>query len=411
MSTLASPLILPSGAQLKNRIAKAAMSENMADSKHRPGVEFENLYRKWAQGGAGLVISGNIMVDSRALGESNNVVVEKSIENEDFLIRWAIAGSANQTALWAQLNHPGKQTPKFLCKDPVAPSAVPYPAPMNRIFATPRALKASEILDIISRFAYAAERLKNCGFSGIQIHGAHGYLVSQFLSPHHNQRTDEWGGSLENRLRFALEIYRAIRAKVGAHFPIGIKLNSADFMRGGFSEEESMQVVDVFSKAGIDLIEISGGTYEAAVMMGKKTTLKKSTEKREAYFLAYCEKVATLTSTPIMLTGGFRTRQAMDAALVSGACQVIGLARSIAVASDFPNQLLTNKNCISQVHPITTGFKSIDKLFPLEITWYTQQLHRMGRGKSPKPTANAKISILKSLFSYGIQGLSRVRTL
>lgn len=410
MPTINSPLTLPCGAILKNRIGKSAMSENMADHRHHPGPEFERLYSKWAQGGAGLLITGNVMVDSRALGEAHNVVVEKSNPNDAYLKRWAVAGGVNQTHLWPQLNHPGKQIPKFLSPVPVAPSAVSYPAPMNRLFSTPRALQETEILDIISRFAYAAETLKNCGFSGVQIHGAHGYLVSQFLSPHHNQRNDDWGGSFEKRIRFAVEVYRAIRAKVGPHFPIGIKLNSADFMKGGFSEEESMQVVEILSKAGIDLIEISGGTYESPVMMGKKSPLRKSTQEREAYFLDYCEKVSKVTPTPIMLTGGFRTRNAMDAALASESCHVIGLARSLAVDYDFPNTLLANTACESRVHPLTTGFRRMDKLFPLEITWYTHQLHRMGRGKNPNPKANVKLTILKSLWSFGIDSLKRVRT-
>lgn len=406
---ISSPLTLPSGTILLNRIAKAAMSENMADDTHNPGPELEKLYGTWAHGGAGLLITGNIMVDSRALGEPHNVVVEKVHSNESALTRWAAAGSANQTQLWGQLNHPGKQSPRFLCVETVAPSAIPYPAPMNRIFSTPRALQEVEIVDCIERFAYAAGTLKKCGFSGVQIHGAHGYLVSQFLSPHHNQRKDEWGGSLENRMRFALEIYRAIRAAVGAHFPIGIKLNSADFMKGGFSEEESIQVVDILSKAGIDLIEISGGTYESPVMMGKKSTLSNSSAKREAYFLAYCEKVSKITKTPIMLTGGFRTRNAMDAALASGACDIIGLARSVAVTPDFPNRLVANERCESEVYSLTTGSKRLDKLFPLEITWYTHQLHRMGRGKNPNPDANVKMAILKSIWSFGMASLKRVR--
>ena len=410
MTNVSLPFTLSSGVVFKNRIAKSAMSENMADIHNNPGKEFERLYRKWAEGGAGLVITGNIMVDSNALGEPRNIVIEKNKSNTKYLKKLAKAGTVNKTQLWGQLNHPGKQTPRFLCADPVAPSAVSYAAPLNKIFATPRALLEKEIWQIINRFAYAAETLKKCGFSGVQIHGAHGYLVSQFLSPHHNQRNDEWGGSFENRMRFVLEIYQAIRKKVGKDFPVGIKLNSADFMRGGFSEDESMRVVQILSEAGIDLIEISGGTYEAPVMMGKKSKLKASTEKREAYFLEYCEKVSQITKTPILLTGGFRTRAAMDAALASEACQFIGLARSLAVDSEFANKLLANENCESSVQPISSGFKTLDKIFPLEITWYTQQLHRMGRGENPKLSANVKLSILKSVFAMGFDGLRRVRT-
>ena len=134
---------------------------------------------------------------------------------------------------------------------------------MNKMFNRPRALSEAEIWDVIERFSFSAEMAKEAGFTGVQIHGAHGYLVSQFLSPRHNQRTDQWGGSLENRMRFVCEIYKRLRAKLGNHFPIAIKLNSADFQKGGFSDGESMQVVQTLAENGMDLIEISGGTYEA----------------------------------------------------------------------------------------------------------------------------------------------------
>jgi len=199
-----------------------------------------------------------------------------------------------------QINHPGKQIPRFLSREPVAPSAIPLGRGLDKLFATPRELADSEIRDIISRFAFVAGKAQETGFSGVQIHGAHGCLVSQFLSPRHNKRTDEWGGSPENRRRFVLAVYQAIRDTVGPDFPVGIKLNSADFMKDGFSEEESMDVVRALSEAGIDLIEISGGTYEAPAMTGFKA---KASNEREAYFLDYADAVRRHTDVPLMVTG------------------------------------------------------------------------------------------------------------
>ena len=222
----------------------------------------------------------------------------------------------------------------------------------------------------------------------MQIHGAHGYLVSQFLSPHHNVRTDEWGGTPEKRRRFVLEVYPAMRKAVGAEFPIGIKLNSADFQRGGFTEEESLDTIRALAEAGIDLIEISGGTYEAPAMTGVKvgkTPVKESTRQREAYFLEFAEKARQAVETPLVVTGGFRSGQGMAQAIESGAVDMVGLARMLAIEPDAPQRLLAGQATAYQVKPITTGIKVIDKLGLLEISWYTGQLRRIGRGEAPKP--------------------------
>lgn len=400
---------LSCGAIIKNRIVKSAMSENMAHS-HCPEVEFERLYERWANGGTGLVITGNVMIDPRALGELNNVVVSKEVSCFSQLRQWAKAGRKNDTHLWMQLNHPGKQTPKFICKDPVAPSAVGYNSYLKKYFNQPRELEEHEILDIINRFAYAAKVAKDTGFSGVQIHGAHGYLVAQFLSPLHNQRQDKWGGSLENRMRFVLAVYHAIRAEVGDKFPVGIKLNSSDFQRGGLTHKESIVVGKKLAQAGIDLLELSGGTYESTVMMdGVMDGVKESTRQREAYFAEYCKDMKKNLNVPIILTGGFRSSQAMKEALLANDCDMIGLARSLAIEPDFANKILTQKNAISKVKSLTSGIKSLDKLIPLEITWYTQQLHRMGMGKNPKPNYPVQMSLLKTIMQLGVDSLKRVR--
>lgn len=403
---LNSPLQLPCGAILKNRIGKSAMSENMGSRGYTSNEKLNHLYARWAEGGVGLLISGNVMVDRFCLGEAHNVVIEKGIQDPNLPL-WASAGKKNGTHFWVQLNHPGKQSPKFLSKEPVAPSAIPLKKPLDRLFNTPRALSEKEILDLIARFAFAAKVCKESGFSGVQIHGAHGYLVSQFLSPTHNQRNDQWGGSLENRMRFVKEVYLAIREAVGDAFPIGIKLNSADFQKGGFTQEDSMEVVKHLSELGMDLIEISGGTYEVPAMMG--AAQKESTKIREAYFLTYCEEVRKRVSCPLMLTGGFRTAEGMNAALASGACDVIGVARSLAIQPDFPNQLLSGASVTSQVKPLTTGWTFLDKTFPLEIIWYTDQLHLMGEGKMPNLEKSALSSVWGMVFKLGKSAIKKVR--
>lgn len=390
---------------IKNRLAKSAMSENMGTSNHLSNIKFERLYQRWAEGGCAINITGNVMVDANHLGEPGNIVIDKNFRDFDSLKRWAQAGTQNNTQLWMQINHPGKQSPKFLNKSPVAPSAIPLKAPLDKVFNQPRALAESEILDIIERFVTTAKIAKECGFTGVQIHGAHGYLVSQFLSPTHNKRTDQWGGSLENRMRFVLAIYDGMRKVLGNDFPISIKLNSADFQKGGFTEEESMQVVQTLAERGMDLVEISGGTYETPEMMKSKP----STMQREAYFMAYSEKVRKLISTPLMLTGGFRTLQGMENAIEKNACDVVGLGRSVALNPNFANELLCGKNTVSAVKTLTSGIKAIDKLFPLEITWYTHQIHLMGEGKNPDPKATVWGSVIHTISEIGLQGLKRVR--
>jgi len=405
-SVLNNALTLPNGAVIKNRLLKSAMSEALAQRDGKPTPELNHLYSAWAKGGIGLCVTGNVMVDLRARGEPGNVV----IEDENHLVElkaWAQAATANGTQCWVQLNHPGKQAPKGLNRETVAPSAVPFRDDMKAFFATPRELTDAEVQALVVRFGKAAGVVKKAGFSGVQIHGAHGYLVSQFLSPHHNVRSDDWGGTPEKRRRFVLEVYRAMRKAVGPKFPIGIKLNSADFQRGGFTEEESLDTIRALADAGIDLIEISGGTYEAPAMTGVKlgkTPIKESTRLREAYFLEFAEKARAAVDTPLVVTGGFRTAKGMAQAIESGAVDMVGLARILAVEPDAPKKLLAGKPTVHQVKPITTGIKAIDKLGLLEISWYTGQLKRIGRGESPKPKESGLWVFAKQAFHMALAG-------
>ncbi len=379
---------LPCGVSIPNRILKSALSENMGTSKGNFSPILEKLYTTWGQSHAGILFSGNVMIDKKARGEKYNAIVEDESDLEG-LKKWAEVSQQHGTQLWMQINHPGRQAPKSFNKDIVAPSAVKLKVPMG--FKTPRALTEEEILMLIERYANTARIAKKAGWAGVQIHGAHGYLVSQFLSPSTNQRKDRWGGSLENRARFVLMIYRAMRNTLGADFPISIKINSADFQRGGFSEEESMEVIDLLSAEGIDLIEVSGGTYEKAAMMG---ITKQSTLAREAYFSEFILKVRKRTSVPLMLTGGFRSIGAMHQALEQNELDFIGLGRAFCRNPLVAHQLLTGAIDASPVPQIKTGIGFFDKMGVLDTMWHSLQLKRMGNGLSP----NLKLSPYKALF-------------
>lgn len=398
-------LTLPCGSLVCNRFLKSAMSEAMASKDHAPGRMLERLYTTWSRGGAGILVTGNVMVDSGHLGEPGNVAIENET-HLDQLKSWAASGTGNGNHLWVQLNHPGKQSPGFLNPEPVAPSAVPLKL---KGFKPPRALEKDEILDIVGRFGRCAAIVKKAGFTGVQIHGAHGYLVSQFLSPYHNRRDDEYGGDTDNRFRFLSQIYAAIRDNVGPDFPVSIKINSADFQRGGFTEEESLHVITRLADMGIDLIEISGGNYEAPAMMSMKNPSER-TRSREAYFLKFAGRIRTRVDTPLAVTGGFRSAKAMSEALESGALDIIGLARPLVLAPDMPNRILGGEAYVSPVNPlISTGVRALDRALMINLTWYTRQLARIGSGKPPRPDLPPLKAAFDLLLKTGWQNFVRTR--
>lgn len=392
---------------IRNRLVKSALSEALGEADGKPSRELIKLYRTWAQADLGIIITGNVMIDRRALGEPGNVVVEDE-RDLGLLKEWATIAKSGGSNVWMQINHPDKQAIRGLNKETVSPSAIPFNAKMATVFATPRALTEAEILDLIQRYATTAAIAQKAGFSGVQLHGAHGYLISQFLSPHHNQRDDQWGGTAENRRRFVLEIYHAIRAKVGADFPIAIKLNSADFQRGGFTEEESLATIQALDEVGIDHIEISGGTYEKPIM--QLGTQKSSTVAREAYFLDFAKKVREKSNLPLMVTGGFRSLNGMESALGSNDADFIGLGRIFAIEPLASTRLLNGQETRYQVKPLTTGFKFIDDLGSLEVTWYTRQMYRIGRGQPTIPNENGLKSFLLDIKDKGF-GILKTRRL
>ena len=351
MTVITDKLDLPCGVEIKNRICKGAMTEGLADAQNRATSQHVNLYDRWSSGGAAILLTGNVQVDHRFLERPGNVVIEGQQTNEQLsrLISYAEAGTKNDTHLWMQISHAGRQTPASVAETPVAPSEVQLEMPGAQ-FGKPRALSHEEILDIIQKFSHCANIAQDTGFTGVQIHGAHGYLISEFLSPDINLRQDEWGGTLEKRAKFLIETVRSVRKAVGENFPVSLKLNSADFQKGGFSHEDAIQVATWLNEEGLDLLEISGGTYEQPHLVGIDMGLnperaekrRESTIAREAYFLDYAKDIRTVFNGPLMVTGGFRSTKGMNNALNEKACDVIGIARPFCIDPDIANKLLNN---------------------------------------------------------------------
>ena len=339
---------LPCGATLSNRIAKAAMTEGLATPGGMPTPELERLYGLWSDGGAGLLLSGNIQVDRDHLERPGNVVIDRPPDQamRKALSAWAGAATRNGNHFWAQISHAGRQTMKMVNAHPKAPSRVKLGLPGGQ-FGEPVALTIAEIEELVRRFATCAAAVKEAGFTGVQVHAAHGYLLSQFLSPRSNRRSDRYGGDLANRARALLEIVAAVREAVGNAFPLAVKLNSADFQKGGFAFEESLQVAGWLEQAGVDLIEISGGTYEQPKLLGvqgleeeEQQHVAASTQAREAYFVDFALAMREQVSVPLMVTGGFRRREVMEQAIAGGGADLIGLGRPMCVMTDAPAQLL-----------------------------------------------------------------------
>eukprot|EP00292_Cryptomonas_paramecium_P011738 CAMPEP_0113671214 /NCGR_PEP_ID=MMETSP0038_2-20120614/5580_1 /TAXON_ID=2898 /ORGANISM="Cryptomonas paramecium" /LENGTH=306 /DNA_ID=CAMNT_0000587341 /DNA_START=216 /DNA_END=1132 /DNA_ORIENTATION=+ /assembly_acc=CAM_ASM_000170 len=297
-SKLGTPFTLPCGLTVPNRIAKAAMSEQLAD----PRVNVANaghfrLYERWSQGGIGLSLTGNVIVDRRFLESARNVACEPGVDTAADFKEYAraVKGRDGSCVAIVQLGHAGRQT------SPTVPNAELLSASdvqllvdgrATPLFRRPRAMTLDEIHDVTRRFAHAAAVMQAAGFDGVELHAAHGYLISQFLSPLSNRRDDAYGGSPQNRRQLLLEVLRAVRAATGPRFVVGVKLNSADFQRGGFSEEESLEVVSAMAAEPglVDFVEVSGGSYESAAMMdgaGVTEERRAVVKQREAFFLDF----------------------------------------------------------------------------------------------------------------------------
>ena len=395
---LFTPITLPNGTTIKNRFFKSAMSEGMGTRDFQPKKNIATLYKRWAEGGTGLIITGNIMVDPKGTAEPGNIVFDKN-SNMEILKNWAKQGQQHGAKVMVQLNHPGKQAPKTVSKQTVAPSAVPLGNGLNKLFSTPRALATNEVEELIQKFVTSAKVAKEAGFSGVQIHAAHGYLISQFLSPHDNRRTDKYGGSLENRMRFLKEIYLGMREELGKDFTIGIKINSTDFKEDGLTEEDSLKTIIELADLGLDFVEISGGTYERPAMMGATS---KSTN--QVFFAEYSKKLKQKIEIPVVVTGGIRSINAMNTLLNDNTTDFIGIARPLTIDPNIPNKIKQGTYTIVETTRVSTGVKKLDKIFGslLGIVYYQVLMQNIAKGKEPKATKNAWPSLIQAVYNQGL---------
>ncbi len=375
---LNTPFTLPCGATLKNRLVKSAMTERISNRNFEPVQGHNKLYELWSKTNAGLLISGNVMIDRKHLESAGNVC----FDDESMIPKlqsWASAGISEGNHFWVQISHAGRQTNKFTNSRPLAPSEVQLKK--IGLFGKPRSMSEVDIENVIQGFRKAAKIAKSSGFTGIQVHSAHGYLLSQFLSPATNKRNDQWGGSIENRSRLLMTIISEIRHEVGPKYPVSVKLNSSDFQRGGLSEDESLEVIKMLDKAKIDLLEISGGTYErtAFFLLNEEHNMKASTQAREAYFIDFAKKVREVSSLPLLITGGFRSFNFCNQVIENSELDLIGMARPfITNLEDIPEFLLGHVPILENLI-LRTGIKSFEDA--AEGGFYAAQLIRLSKGK------------------------------
>ncbi len=390
VSPVFDPFTLFSGATLPNRMVKAAMEENMAAPGQLPGTELFELYRHWSHGGVGTIITGNVMVHAEALTGPAGVVLDVQAPIGPFR-EWADAAKSGGAHVWMQINHPGRQIQADMPGVAWGPSAARLELGKNsKRFAHPQAMTAQQIGDTVNRFATTARRAEEAGFDGVEIHAAHGYLLSQFLSPLVNQRTDEWGGALENRARLLLDIVRAARKVVTPTFAVAVKLNSADFQRGGFDSDDAAQVIAMLAPLGVDVVELSGGSYEAPAMTGQGPDDR--TLAREAYFLTLAEELAKASPVPLMLTGGV-VRRSVAEQVLAGGVDLVGMGSALAIDPDLPNRWRRDAAASVELAPVTIKDKAIASA--ASMARVRQQLRRLGRGKPRRRTAKPVLALVK----------------
>ncbi|MBV8665628.1 MAG: NADH:flavin oxidoreductase/NADH oxidase family protein [Burkholderiaceae bacterium] len=391
-------LTLPNGAVVPNRIAKAAMEENMADADHAPSDALLQLYQAWAEGGAGLILTGNVMVDHRAMTGPNGVVLENDQHQERFR-RWAQIARSHGAHVWMQINHPGRQMPAALGQTTLAPSAVAMDlGSFSKQFPMPKEMSEDDIAEVKQRFIQAALLAERSGFNGVEIHAAHGYLLSQFLSPLANRRQDRWGGSLENRARLLIEIVKSVRAAVSPQFAVAVKLNSADFQRGGFSHDDAKRVVEMLNPLGVDLIELSGGSYEAPAMQGQARDGR--TLAREAYFLEFAKDVAAVAKMPLMVTGGIR-RRAVAEQVVDNGIAMAGVATALAIDPSLPRDWKEGKSNAPALNPIEWKNKTLASVANMAVVKF--QLGRLSKGRATHPKVSPVRALLLQQVATALQ--------
>lgn len=320
------------GVNLENRLVRSATWEGMADEEGRPTEKLVELYRELAQGGIGLLVSGNAYVRP----DGRNMPYVMGIDRDDLEADYrkmveAVHGAGSRIAI--QLIHAGGQAnSELIGQHPVAPSSVE----VEQFSTVPSELSKGDIADIVQAFREGARRAKAWGFDAVQFHAGHGYLISEFLSPHTNCRTDEYGGTLENRCRFFLEVYRAVRDEVGPDYPVMAKMNITDYLEGGLEIAEGLSAARMLGEAGIDAIEVSAGTMAS----GEKTPTRMGINKPEleAYHMDLARQVKALVPCPVIVVGGFRSYEVAERAAVEDGMDFVALCRPLVMEPDLPSR-------------------------------------------------------------------------
>ncbi|WP_338364242.1 NADH:flavin oxidoreductase/NADH oxidase family protein [uncultured Pseudoalteromonas sp.] len=383
------PFTLPSGLTLKNRVVKAAMEENLAEADLTPSQVLKNTYSEWAKGGAGLLITGNVMVDHLAMTGPGGLALEQQTDITPFADLARLA-QQNDCKVVMQINHPGRQVFKKMGGKALSASNIALDLGKHSyLFAQPKAMDKSEINDVIARFTHTAQQAEKAGFNGVQIHAAHGYLLAQFLSPLTNKREDEWGGSLENRARLLLEITKSVKAHCNESFSVSVKLNSADFQRGGFEPSDAQAVVDMLSALKVDFVELSGGSYEAPAMQGQ--TGDERTLAREAYFLEFAKAISEQSTIPIMTTGGISRLDVANKVISSGVA-LVGMATALAYQPQLVNCWQSQPMQNPLMPRVTFKDKTLAGLATMALV--KRQIRRVGQGKRVKTNASAIFTLI-----------------
>jgi len=333
-----------SGLNLNNRLVRSATFEKRADEDGFVTESLIDLYRTLTTGGVGLIITGNALVHPSGRTVRQMICIHSDIYIQGLRkLTSAVHDLGGVIAI--QLTHGGRQSPPALLggHPPLAPSAVYDPS----TDVMPAAMTDAEIWEVIDAFGDAARRARVAGFDAVQIHGAHGYLVSEFLSPHTNRRDDYWGGDEERRFHFLEEVFKAIRRETGDDYPLMIKINGSDMIEGGVRVNEAVRTAKRLEELGIDAIEVSGGMYEA----GQKTSMPNIlSPDREAYFREAGRLFKRHLNVPVMLVGGMRSQAVMEDILQGGEADMISLSRPLIREPDLPNKFREGKekaDCIS----------------------------------------------------------------
>jgi 2,4-dienoyl-CoA reductase-like NADH-dependent reductase (Old Yellow Enzyme family) len=374
---ISSSLTLANGVTLKNRIVKSAMSEALADASNNPTPDLVALFERWSAGGAGLLITGNTPVDRLHLEHAGNFALD-DISDMARVAELASAAKSGGAKVLAQLAHAGRQTPEAINPHPISVSDLRLDLAG---YGDPVAASDADFEAVIAKFVRSALLARTAGFDGVEIHAAHGYLLSSALSPRINTRQDKWGGSLENRARLAVCVARAVRAAVEPGFIVAVKLNSSDFQKGGFNHHDSVKVAVMLEAEGVDFIEISGGTFETPTAY-QHTSKSRSTAAREGYFLDYAQAMKSALTIPLMVTGGFRSADVMNAAIAANKTDLIGMGRPFIIDPQFPAKLLSGS--IAAAPAIERDFPPAEELpGGAVLNWFCTQLAQLAHNGRP----------------------------